>query len=137
MKATIENIQNKHFQHNKNINSYRREKHFLGAYNVIVENQKGELQDLINCRVYDSQAKTSVCVWVTDNSKNLYIGTVGASSGYGYHRSSSALDEALRLANIKLDQDIEGRGEEAMVQALEAIAKELGYNKILTVKSFA
>lgn len=47
----------------------------------------------------------------------------GIAKGYGYHKQSAALEEACRKACIELSEDIHGRGERAMEEALVAIAK--------------
>lgn len=46
----------------------------------------------------------------------------GVAKGYGYHKPSAALADACCKAGIELSEDISGRGDDAMEQALRAIA---------------
>lgn len=46
----------------------------------------------------------------------------GKASGYGYHKSSAALQAAITSAGITLTDPIDGRGDQAMEEALRAIA---------------
>lgn len=50
----------------------------------------------------------------------------GKAGGYGYHRVSAAMDEALEDAGFVLSESISGVGESAMKKALEAIALHVG-----------
>ena len=47
----------------------------------------------------------------------------GSTGGYGYHKGSAALDEAIRSAGITLSRSVSGTGE--CEQALMAIAKAM------------
>ena len=65
----------------------------------------------------------SAALWVNDytNSEINTSGT-GSAGGYGYHRPSAAASEAIRNAGIELDQNISGRGDSAIEDAVKAIA---------------
>jgi hypothetical protein len=47
----------------------------------------------------------------------------GKASGFGYHRGSAALADAIDNAGIALSQDINGSGDAAMDRAVMAIAR--------------
>lgn len=50
----------------------------------------------------------------------------GVAEGYNYHRPSAATAEAIETAGFTLAEPMEGRGQEAMEEALKAIALHLG-----------
>ena len=49
----------------------------------------------------------------------------GRATGYGYHKASAALSEALDSAGIVLSERIDGLGDGASQRALEAIARAI------------
>lgn len=118
-----------------NIN-HRKENNFYGAYSIIV-NDNGELNEILSCRVYGTNAMNYSCVWLHDRKNNIYASGSGKAGGYGYHRESAAVAEALNKAGIELDNDISGRGDSAIESALTAIAKHLGYTQYLIHKAHA
>ena len=63
----------------------------------------------------------------------------GSAGGYGYHKESAAIDEAIRRAGIKLTDGskpiyIDGAGDTAIEKALTAIAHAAGYRKTHIVR---
>lgn len=104
---------------------------------------KGEIEEIITVRFYMSRsASASVvycCLWV----RNICSGK-GTAGGWGYHRSSAALAEAIRSAGIELygspyhggkaraegvnykqTAHIGGCGDTAMRDALTDIARDI------------
>lgn len=90
-----------------------------------------------------SNAHTVYCsIWVRTTEGDQYAGH-GNAGGYGYHRTSAALQAAIDSAGIELfglvcgNRDekpdiskrayIDGVGEQAMREALEAITRAAGY----------
>jgi len=65
------------------------------------------------------------CVWV--NGAGVYTSGLGSAGGYGYHKESAAFADALRSANIAVDEGLSGRGDRAIEDALVAIVRALGY----------
>lgn len=51
-----------------------------------------------------------------------HVSGYGRATGGGYHKASGALASAIRSAGIELSEGIDGRGENAMEEALRAIA---------------
>ena len=49
----------------------------------------------------------------------------GRATGYGYHKASAALSEAIDSAGIVLSERIDGVGDGAIRRALEAIARAI------------
>lgn len=80
-----------------------------------------------------SSASVVTCsLWVHGKQNGQYFETSGQgkAGGYGYHKDSAALADAIDSAGIKLDRSISGVGSEAMREALLAIGTALGYDKM-------
>lgn len=121
-------------------------KEMVDCYNVI-SYKAGAFKEIITARFYMGRSnRASVvycCVWVS--GKDFYTSGKGNAGGYGYHKLSQALQEALDSAGVELYGNAYGKddrkslkkrchiggvGETAMSAAFHAIAKALGYNKI-------
>lgn len=109
-----------------------------GGYHVVCI-KKGKVRNPITVRYYkgrSNQASTVYCVLWANNDERTIVGH-GEAGGYGYHKQSSALSDAIRNAGIKLDKSISGVGETAEREALQAIARDIhGYKGEITVLSF-
>lgn len=95
----------------------------LHQYSVIAETENG-IRELVIARLYASlrrEANRITCILWTNGGHNANAS--GWASGYGCHKGSSALADAIRNAGIKLSEDIAGRGYDAMREALLAIAR--------------
>lgn len=86
----------------------------------------GDLQELVTARFYMSSrhdANQITCIfWVRGGTAGC-VSASGTASGYGYHKTSAALQDALNSAYIELSDRISGVGEKAMTAALLAVAK--------------
>jgi len=130
MKATIKNPQENGRNHGHNKETVS-EKNVVALY-------KGELFNPITVRWYmgrSNSASVVFCsIWCHSRHKGLHCAGNGSAGGYGYHKESAALGDALRSAGIELDRSISGAGDTAISGALEAITKALGYTgKILII----
>ena len=100
-------------------------------YSVVTFNNVTGDYIIMNC--YYSQSSNSV--ELTIKSGDVYHRVVGKATGYGYHRLSAALAEAIDLLNITIIDDkgqkeyIDGRGDTAMRDVLLAIAKSLNWGE--------
>lgn len=104
---------------------HRREKNFQEEFSLILfDKELNKFQSVISLRIYGTQAKNYACLWVSNNG--MYSNGSGSAGGYGYHRPSAAVQEAMESAGIKLDRSISGVGDSAIIGALHAIAKYLG-----------
>lgn len=104
---------------------HRREKNFQEEFSLIAYDKEfGKFQSVISLRIYGTQAKNYACLWVSNNG--MYANGSGSAGGYGYHRPSAAVQEAMDSAGIKLDRSIGGAGDSAIIGSLHAIAKYLG-----------
>ena len=95
----------------------------LHQYSVLVETENG-IRELVIARLYASlrrYANRITCILWTDGSHNANAS--GWASGYGYHKGSAALADAISNAGIKLTDSISGCGYDAMREALLAIAR--------------
>ena len=121
MKAQIVSTQS-------NAVNYGVNKELVSTWNVIVNSNDG-LKNIITARCYMGRSASAstvyASVWV--NGPDHFTNGTGKASGYGYHKQSAAISEAIKSAGIELDKDIAGAGESAIEQALGAIAYALGY----------
>ena len=114
----------------KGINIAYRDKQTAHAHAAIVKDKAGRMLELIKVEFYGT-GSTSYCnLWIK-HADDWRTGS-GKAGGYGYHKPSAALAEAIADAGIKLD-DISGRGDGAMAEALEAITKAAGFDECLIV----
>ena len=75
---------------------------------------------IVTCRLYMSLARDAsritAIVWAGGAHGS------GTASGYGYHKQSAAVSAAIASAGFEIDQDIAGRGDSAISEALCAVA---------------
>jgi hypothetical protein len=76
----------------------------------------------VTLRIYWPGSVAHACVWINAGS-GLYARGAGRAGGGGYCKASAAAGAALVDAGVTLDQDIDGRGLEAIRGALEAFAR--------------
>lgn len=102
--------------------------------------QDGAMPERITARIYGTGKRNTACLWVNSTSskfpEGVHVSGSGKAGGYGYHRPSAALGEAIHNAGFALSESISGRGESAMREALMAIAKALGVKRPALVESY-
>ena len=113
-------------------------------YFVLVGFKNGEFQELVTARCYmsynsDGASPVYASVWVNgyrNNKQKEYISASGQgrASGYGYHKTSQAIQDALTDAGFTLSEDIGGRGTSCIKSALMAIGDYFGYKKLHIVR---
>jgi hypothetical protein len=118
--------------------------------------KKGKFTEPIVVRLYMGRSASASVVycslWVHDLQKGVfYISGHGSAGGYGYHKESAAMQEALDSAGIELygsayvsgtektyrgepvdykkKARINGRGDSSMREAILAIGEALGYTR--------
>lgn len=93
----------------------------------------GRFATVVDARFYMGRRKQAsqvhCSVWVRTRDGRYFAGN-GSAGGWGYHKASAALDEALTSAGIKLAKPIHGCGDGAMKWALDAVAKAAGYARL-------
>lgn len=92
------------------------------GYSVVVFDGT-RLREVINCTIYKSLKSNHCQLRVYGEECRNYGGA--AAYGIGYHRPSSALQEAITAAGITLSESISARGDYLMREALRAIAERL------------
>lgn len=95
----------------------------LHQFTVLGEDENG-IREKVVARLYASLrpgANKITCILWTNGAHNANAS--GSASGYGYHKSSAALASAIENAGIKLSENIHGCGNDAMREALLAIAR--------------
>lgn len=127
---------------NKFNDLHRKEKHFTESYEVVTFDAKRGFNNPITLRVYSTNSKVYVCVWVNAHAagkrkESVHVSGSGSAGGYGYHRSSAAAQEALSNAGFTFDENISGRGNDAILSALNAVCVSLSFKKFTIVKAHA
>ena len=138
MKAIFD--RQKHLDNAKNMNG---EKELVQR--IIVVDDAGSKLTIVDCRVYvghSRNASTVYCsIWASGyiNDEWLWLSGHGKAGGYGYHKASAAMQNAITAAGFTLTDEngdsmpINGRGDEAMRDATIAIAAALGYNDVILI----
>lgn len=126
------------------------DKELVSEYHVIVY-QDGEFHTPVHvmCWMGRSSSASTVyaSVWVSDKRGDRWFSGHGSAGGYGYHKESAAIQEALNSAGIELRGDVYGRddakknqpahiggvGESAIRAALDAVARKCGYRKFTII----
>lgn len=97
--------------------------------------RKGELEELVEVRVAFTKSGTCYAVaWLYQPPEYCPDGAgmrgsgSGSAGGYGYHKGSAAVAQALHRAGVTLDEGISGRGWEATKEAILATARALVNN---------
>lgn len=102
--------------------NHRKSNGFCQVWKVFyVDDNK--IKEVVDCRIYCPGTRVYAALWI--NSKDKFIGTTGWAGGYGYHKPSAAVAEAINKAGIELNESINARGDSAIMDALMTIAKYL------------
>ena len=88
----------------------------------------GKMREVVVARWYkarksDGASPVYASIWTY--GAGFDISGHGRATGYGYHKASAALSEALDSAGIVLSERIDGLGDGASRRALEAIARAI------------
>lgn len=102
---------------------------------VVWDAELGEIVTPIVVRVWMSRRSDAsvnhASIWIrgrrTAEKTMISLSGRGQAGGHGYCRMSAAVDEAISSAGVTLGYDIHGVGEEAVTEALLAIANAVGY----------
>ena len=133
----------------QNAVNYHGKKELVDTWKVIAT-KKGEFHEAVDCRCWMGKSRTASVVhcsiWV--HGTGHWMTGRGSAGGYGYHKASAAVGDAIESAGITLwgnvyngpednkkQAHIGGVGETAIVAALEAIARAMGYRKFTVVHS--
>ena len=120
---------------NKNDQGRYRDKERIRVYHVAILAQKSqyrrEMQQIVTFELLRSRsrnASTVYCAFWAHNKAGDWFGASGSAGGYGYDKASAAVGDALRNAGVQLSEGIWAVGEQAIIEALWAVANTLGYD---------
>ena len=120
MQATIKTVNAKNIS-NQALNA--RKKQALVHQITILAIVDGVIKELAQCRTYMSKSRNAsritMILWV--NGDNYACGS-GHADGHGYHKPSAAVESAINAAGFELSESIGGRGCQAMIDGLKAVA---------------
>lgn len=134
VKNMLARIINKEFT--GDITKNRKEKNFYFQYTVVSMKENGVLHTPVELRLYATKSKHYACIWVRNGSECQVSGG-GSASGYGYHKASAAVDAAIQNAGIFLEGSLAGVGDTAIREAITAIAKSMGFEKVYVLEAHA
>lgn len=113
------------------------DKEETASYRVIALTErdgKPEMVEAITVRCWMGRSSSAsvvyASVWVRTADREHWFSGHGKAGGYGYHKESAAIDDAIRSAGITLDKSFSGCGESPMRVALHAIAQAAGYDYV-------
>lgn len=93
---------------------------------------------LIEIRTYYTGSRCYACTWVRDHKGLGYASGSGFAGGGGYCKRSASVATALENAGFRFDESISGRGETAIRDAIESIARRAGIkSRFVIVESHA
>lgn len=116
-------------------------KELVSAFSLVVRLPSGELREVVTARCYMGRSASASVVhavlWVRCKDGEWTSGS-GSAGGYGYHKESAALADAVKSAGIELKDldrtdrpdrwfDFGGTGTSYYPQVFEAIARAAGY----------
>ena len=116
-------------------------KELVSAYSLVVRLPSGDMREVITVRCYMGRSASASVVyavlWVCCADGHWTSGS-GHAGGYGYHKESAAIADAVKSAGIELKDldrtdrkdrwfDFGGTGTSYYSQVFEAIARAAGY----------
>ncbi len=116
------------------------QKETIRAYTVIgIGKSRSDVVEVATARWYMSRsadgASPIYCsLWVNVPGV-IHAAGHGRARGYGYHKASAALGDAIQSAGITLSKDIDGVGDTAMDDALHAIGIACGFDTVRVIRS--
>lgn len=91
--------------------NYSGQKEVVSCWSVMGK-VNGELREVVSVRCYmgrsSSASKVYAALWV--NAGPVYTSGRGSAGGYGYHKESAAVGDAIASAGIELYGDVYDRG---------------------------
>ena len=122
------------------------EKELVSTYKAVAY-KGGEFSTPLTIKCYmgrsNSASVVHASIWV--HGKGKWFSGHGSAGGYGYHKESAAICDAITSAGIELRGDVYGRedtnkrayiggaGDSAIREAIGAITRALGYRKFTIV----
>lgn len=116
-------------------------KELVSAFSLVVRLPSGELHEVITVKCYMGHSASASVVhavlWVRC-ADGVWTSGSGSAGGYGYHKESAAIADAIKSAGIELKDldrtdrkvrwfDFGGTGTSYYPQVFEAITRAAGY----------
>lgn len=111
--------------------SHRKENLFNRQFTLVYKDNDRYREGII-ARFY-GKSNSTCCVWI--NISEHWRSGSGKASGYGYHMDSASFDDAIRCCGIELENSVNGRGDEAVVDAMLAIASYFNIKDCSVIKA--
>lgn len=103
------------------------EKKLSRSFSFLTITPEGAPEEVARVLVWGTPSRAYASVWL--KVPGDWRGGHGHAGGYGYHRGSAAVNRALKAAGVRLDDDIEGRGDSAYPGAIAAALVALGESR--------
>ena len=95
--------------------------------------QAGKVVVPIEVRCYSARNANAstvyATVWAHSPDGKTHLSGSGSAGGYGYHKESAAIDDAMRHAGVAFAKPFHGCGDGAVRVAIEVLAKKLGWRR--------
>ena len=115
-------------------------KELVSAYSLVVRLPSGDMREVITVRCYMGRSASAsvlhAVMWVCCADGHWASGS-GSAGGWGYHKESAAIADAIKSAGIELQDlendrkdhwfDLGGTGTSYYPQVFEAIVRAAGY----------
>ena len=120
-----------------NISKHRKEKHFFKELKLLAIQNK-EIIEIASLRFYQPKYNIYACLWLNSSANyGCYTSGSGVARGGGYCKQSASAAYAIENAGFELSEVIDGRGIQAVEDALIAIGLFLGFKRLKVVTSHA
>jgi len=93
--------------------------------------QDGHAVTLLDLRVYLPKDVFYAAVWVQCNK---HVSGTGKAGGYGYHKLSAAVADALQSAGYSFSEEVSGVGHDAVVRAIKAVCRLHGHTDVHVIE---
>jgi len=117
-------------KHASNAVNFGTEKELIQAYSLVSDT----LDELITVRWYAGRSKYASVItcslWISGDN---HCSGIGKAGGYGYDKLSTSFSNACDSAGITISRNIDGVGENAIKEAMGAIAETCGITKYIIV----
>lgn len=114
----------------------REENNIKRGFKAICISEDGKIQELVDLRIGQTDTTAYACVWLKTSGCGTYAHGSGKASGYGYHRSSAAAEEAFYSAGMIFNQSFGGCGDSMTREAVQAAGEYLANGAPVYVVEF-
>ncbi len=117
----------------ESLNGNHRKEFMTRAFKGTNKDEEGRIVSGFDIRIYPSgQHNLSCCVCISVSPNNYASGSA-KTGGYGYHKESAVINQALKNAGVEFEHDFGSRGESATLEAIKGLADFLNIENWETV----